>query len=260
MMRINLLIGLCACALVYGLSGCSPQKSTETQSTGTQSVETDTITSEVIPEEEEFEDEFEVDSDTNRLSWRDIPDGEKPVRLDFEKWLTIMNHIRDNYWSRPTAKMLANAGLKVLQESDDIDETGIKAVDLRYGRQIKTVTDSAGVKYYTYGGAHAIMFMVDAYTSSGAEILFRFPADLKDFIQQAINRGVGEMPGDGILVCDKPMGKGLHKISKTYEHTETKKGAYKERYILYPVYDPQEEWQRCEVTLDFLRHRIDIEK
>ena len=148
----------------------------------------------------------------------------------------------------------------MLQESDDIDETGIKAVDFRYGRQIKTVTDSAGVEYYTYGGAHAIMFMVDAYTSSGATILFRSPADLKDFIQQAINRGVAEMPGDGILVCDKPMGKGIHKISKTYEHTETKKGAYKERYILYPTYDPQEEWQRCEVTLDFLRHRIDIEK
>ena len=67
-MRINLLIGLCACALVYGLSGCSPQKSTETQSAGTQIVENDTITSEVIPEEEEFEDEFEEDNATNHLS------------------------------------------------------------------------------------------------------------------------------------------------------------------------------------------------
>jgi hypothetical protein len=260
MMRINLLIGLWVCALVYGLSGCNPKRSADAQSVGTDTTAYEPVTPAEEAEMDSLEDEFEEDNAANRLSWRDIPDGEKPVRLDFEKWLTIMNHIRDNYWSRPKAKMLANAGLKVLQESDDIDETGIKAVDFRYGRQIKTVTDSAGVEYYTYGGNHAIMFMVDAYTSSGAEILFRSPADLKDFIQQAINRGVAEMPGDGILVCDKPMGKGIHKISKTYEHTETKKGAYKERYILYPTYDPQEEWQRCEVTLDFLRHRIDIEK
>ena len=259
MMRINLLIGLWACALVFGLSGCGPQKNT-----GTLGVETDSVAIEPVTPEEELEEEFgmdlEEDSAENLYSWRDIPDDEKPVRLDFEKWLTIMNHIKDNYWSRPKAKMLASAGLKVLQEYDDIDETGIKAVDFRYGRQIKTITDSAGGKRYTYGGDHAIIFAVDAYTSSGAVILFRSPADLKDFIQQAIDRGVTELSGDGFIVYDKPMGKGIHKISKAYEPTETKKGAYKERYLLYPTYNPQEEWQTCDVTLDFLRHRIDIEK
>ena len=257
-MRINLLIGLWACALVFGLSGCGQQKSTSTQSFESDTAAYDPITP--VEEDMELEEEFEEDSAENPFTWQDIPDDVKPVRLDFEKWLTIMNHIRDNYWSRPNAKMLANAGLKVLYESDDIDETGIKDVDFRYGRQIKTVTDSAGVKYDTYGGDHAIIFMVDAYTSSGATIMFRSPADLKDFIQQAIDRGVVELSGDGFLVCDKPMGKGIHKISKVYDHTETKKGAYKERYIIYPNYNPQEEWQTCNVILDFLRHRIDIEK
>ena len=259
MMRINLLIGLWACALVFGLSGCGPQKGT-----GTQRVETDSMAIEPVTPveglEEEFEMDLEEDSAVNLYSWRDIPDGEKPVRLNFEKWLTIMNHIKDNYWSRPKAKMLASAGLKVLQESNDIDETGIKAVDFRYGRQIKTTTDSAGGKLYTYDGDHAIIFAVDAYTSSGAVILFRSPADLKDFIQQAIDRGVTELSGDGFIVYDKPMGKGTHKIIKTYEPTETKKGAYMERYLLYPTYNPQKEWQTCAVTLDFLRHRVDIEK
>ncbi len=251
MMRIYLLIGLWAGIVVYGLSGCGSQKGPETQAIVSDSVIPDTIIDVEIAEDEDTVEDY--------LSWEDIPDGEEVVRLDFEKWLVIMNHIKDNYWSRPTAKMLANAGLEVLLESDTIDD-GIKAVDFRYGRQMKRVTDSAGEQHFTYGGDHAVVFMVDAYTSSGAEILFRSPADLKDFVQQAINRGVVELPGDGFIVCDKPMGKGIHKLRKMYDYTEAKKGAYKERYYLYPAYNPEEEWQRCEVSLDFLRHRIDIEK
>lgn len=245
-------MGMLACVIAFSLSGCGPQKSAETHIQENDSAtEEEVIILEEMPADSSAED---------YLTWEDIPDDGKPVRFDFEKWLTIMNHIKDNYWSRPTAKMLAGAGLEVLYESDDIDDSGIKAVDFRYGRQVKSITDSAGVKEYTYSGDHAVIFMVDAYTSSGATILFHSPADLKDFIQQAINRGVADLNGEGLIVCDKPMGKGIHKIRKTYEYTETKKGAYKERYYLYTYYNPDDEWQECVVTLDFLRHRLDIEK
>lgn len=248
-MKNYLLISLWVSFIACTLSGCSPRQSTET------TVSTvDTTTAEVIFDAEEAEPVAE-----NNFTWQDIPDDVKPVRFSFLNWLTIMNHIKDNYWSRPSAKMLADAGLEVLLESDSVDADGIKSVDFKYGRQMKSTVNSAGQKTFTYGGDHAVLFKVDAYTSSGAEIYFRSPADLNDFILQAIDYGVAQLPDDSFVVCDKPMGKGIHKVSKTYDYTETKKGKYQERYYLAPEYNPDNEWQVCYITLDFLRHRLDIE-
>lgn len=197
--------------------------------------------------------------DKEILSWKEIPDGDTPLPLDFDKWLAIMNHIRDNYWARPTAKMLADIDLKALYEYDDFDVDSIKDVHFMYGRQTKCMTDSTGEKYHTYDGSHAVIFEVFAYTSSGAEISFHNPADMKDFMEQAIKRGVVACQNEMFIVCDKPIGEGLHKLKKVYDHTETNKGAFKELYYLYPVFKPGAEWQTCHVTLDFLRHRIDVE-
>ena len=192
------------------------------------------------------------------LSWEEIPSDGEVLPLDFEKWLTIMNYIKDNYWSRPTPAMLADAGLEVMYETDSIDDDGIKDVHFIYGRQTKCVTDSAGTQYHTFDGDHAILFEVYAYTSSGAEIHFHNPADMRNFMEQAINRGVVEN-NNQFLVCNKPIGKGLHKIRKVYNVTEKQQGAYKELYFIHPVYEPDADWNTCYITLDFLRHSIDIE-
>ena len=204
-------------------------------------------------------DSMKVDEDDVRL-WEEIPDSEEPLPIDFEKWLKVMNYIRDNYWARPTAKMLADLGLEVLFETDKVDETGIKDVHFMYGRQTKCLTDSTGKKYHTFDGRHAVIFTVSAYTSSGAEICFHNPIDLKDFMQQAIKYGVVASPNGSLTVCDKPMGSGVHIIKKVYEPDEKQKGAFAERYYLWAAYEPEADWQTCEVTLDFLRHRIDIEE
>lgn len=201
----------------------------------------------------------EAVNESDALSWNDIPTTDDVQPLDFEKWLKIMNHIKDNYWARPTTNMLEGIGLKALYEKDDIDEDSIKDVHLMYGRQTKCMTDSTGKRYHTFDGSHAILFQVFAYTSSGAEIGFHNPADLKDFMEQAVKRGVIESPNGRLIVCDKPIGEGVHKLKKVYEHTEMGKGMYKELYYLRPVYEPEAEWQICYITLDFLRHRIDVE-
>lgn len=199
------------------------------------------------------------DEDSKYRSWEEIPYTQKAMPLNFEKWLAMMNYIRDNYWERPTKKMLADIGLEALYESDAMDEDSIKDVHFIYGRQTKCLTDSTGEKYHTYDGSHAVIFDVSAYTSSGAEILFHNPVDLKNFMEQAINRGIASNRNGTYTVCDKPMGDGIHKIKNVYNHTETKKGGYKELYYLSPVYEPGAEWQSCYITLDFLRHRIDVE-
>ena len=54
------------------------------------------------------------DKSNKTLSWDAIPSDREVLSFDFEKWLTIMNYIKDNCWSRPTATMLADAGLEVL--------------------------------------------------------------------------------------------------------------------------------------------------
>lgn len=205
-------------------------------------------------------DTMKVEEENEILSWEEIPDSEEAQPIVFEKWLKVMNHIKDNHFARPTAKMLADLGLEVLYERDKVDETGIKDVHFMYGRQTKCMTDSAGNKYHTFDGSHAVLFVVSAYTSSGAEINFHNPVDLKNFMQQAIKYGVAECPNGDFVVCDKPMGEGIHKTKKVYEPDEKKKGAFAERYYIGAAYEPGADWQTCYVTLDFLRHRIDIDK
>ena len=203
-------------------------------------------------------DSMKVDEDDVR-PWEEIPVDEEAQPIDFEKWLAMMNHIKQNHWARPTARMLTDVGLDVLYETDDTDETGIKSVHFMYGRQTKCLTDSAGGKYHVPNGSHAVLLDVSANTSSGAEICFHHPADLRDFMEQAVRRGVVETPNGSLLVCDKPIGAGIHKIKKVYEHDEKNKGEYAELYFLSPEYIPGAEWQVCYVTLDFLRNRIDVE-
>lgn len=203
-------------------------------------------------------DSMIVDSDEVR-PWEEIPSDEEAQPIDFEKWLVVMNHIKQNHWARPTAKMLAEVGLEVLYETDETDDSGIKSVHFMYGRQTKCLTDSAGRKYHVPDGSHAVLFEVSAYTSSGAEICFHNPADLRDFMEQAVRRGVVESPNGSLMVCDKPIGAGIHKLKKEYGHDEGNKGEYAELYFLNPEYIPGAEWQVCYVTLDFLRNRIDVE-
>lgn len=205
-------------------------------------------------------DTMKVDEEKELLPWEEIPDSGEAQPIVFEKWLKVMNHIKDNHWARPTAKMLADLGLEVLYERDKVDKTGIKDVHLIYGRQTKCMTDSAGNKYHTFDGSHAVLFTVLAYTSSGAEINFHNPVDLKNFMQQAIKYGVAECPNGDLVVCDKPMGEGIHKTKKVYEPDERKKGEFAERYYIGAAYEPGADWQTCYVTLDFLRHRMDIDK
>lgn len=206
-------------------------------------------------------DTMPVENELNKvLSWQEISSEGDVLPLNFEKWLTIMNHIKENGWSRPTAEMLKELDLKVIYESDSIDECGIKDVSYTYGRQTKCVTDSTGSQFYTFDGDHSILFKVYAYTSSRAEIYFHNPEDLKNFMEQAICRGIAESSNGRYAICDKPMGKGIHKISKVYDITEKQQGAYKELYYIHPVYEPGANWHTIYVTLDFLRHSIDIEK
>lgn len=155
--------------------------------------------------------------------------------------------------------MLADMGLNVLYETDEVDHSGIKSVYFMYGRQTKCLTDSAGERFHVADGNHAVLFKVAAYTSSGAEIYFHNPVDLKDFMQQVIQWGVIGNSDGSYTVCDKPMGQGVHKLKELYEPGETTKGAFKELYYLTPEYIPGAEWHTCYVTLDFLRHRLDIE-
>ena len=199
------------------------------------------------------------DDDSKYLSWKEIPVTSKANPLNFEKWLSIMNYIRNNHWERPTKEMLADIGLEALYERDIMGEDSIKDILFMYGRQTKCMTDTSGVIYPVYEGNHAVLFEVSAYTSSGAELLFHDPVDLKDFMEQTVKYGVATARDESYLVCDKPMGEGIHKIKKVYEHTENNKGAFKELYYLDPIYEPGAEWQRCYITLDFLRHRIDVE-
>jgi len=205
-------------------------------------------------------DSMAIDNDKSEfLPWEEIPATQKANSLNFEKWLNIMNHIFNNYWERPTKEMLADIGLEVLYEKNIMDEDSIKDILFMYGRQTRCMTDTSGVIYPVYEGNHAVLFEVFAYTSSGAEILFHDPVDLKDFMEQAIKHGVATTNNERYIVCDKPMGEGIHKIKKVYEHTEKKNGAFKELYYLNPSYKPGAEWQRCYINLDFLRHRIDVE-
>lgn len=245
-----LLLGVYLCLSVCCFSSCGRQCKKEVHEDGTDSttytsLPTDTMT-------------VDVESETE-LSWEHISSDGEALPLNFEKWLTIMNHIRDNWWSRPTAKMLADAGLEMLYETDEMDKDSIKNVHFIYGRQTKCVTDSAGEKYYTFDGDHAILFEVSAYTSSSAEICFHNPADLRDFVAQAVRRGVAENRNGRLIVCDKPMGEGIHKITRVYGYDEKQKGTYQERYYLYPEYVPNADWQVCYVTLDFLRLSLDVE-
>lgn len=69
------------------------------------------------------------------------------------------------------------------------------------------MTDTSAVIYPLYESNHTVMFEVSAYMSSGAEILFRHPADLKDFMEQAIKRGV----------ASNPNGSYIKTITKEYE-------------------------------------------
>lgn len=197
--------------------------------------------------------------DVERFSWEDIPAGDDAMPLDFEKWLAVMNHIRGNYWARPTKAMLADLGLRALYETDDADEDGIKDVHFIYGRQVKRVKDADGNEYFAPDGSHALLFEVFAYTSSEAEIAFHDPVDMRDFVAQAIRRGVVASPNGRLTVCEEPIGEGVHKLKATYRPDETGRGQYKELYYLAPVYEPDAVWQACHVTLDFLRLRLDIE-
>ena len=156
MIKNYLLLGLWVSSIIYGMCGCGPQQSTDTSVAAV-----DTAAEGVMSDVEEAEPVAE-----NNFTWQDIPDDEKPVRFSFKNWLTIMNHIKDNYWSRPSARMLADAGLEVLMESDSVDVDGIKSVDFRYGRQMRSIVNPSGQKTFTYGGGHSVLFMVDAYTSS----------------------------------------------------------------------------------------------
>ena len=205
-------------------------------------------------------DTMSVAEDNSKIcSWQDIPESDDVKSINFEKWLDIMNYIRMNYWARPTEEMLSDVGLKALYEKDEMDEDSIKDVHFMYGRQTKCMTDSTGQKYHIFDDSHAVLFQVFAYTSSGAEIAFHNPSDMRDFIEQAIKRGVVASPNGKLIVCDKPIGKGLHKLKEVYDHKDTRKGAFEELYYLNPVYEPGADWQICYVTLDFLRHRIDVE-
>ncbi len=204
------------------------------------------------------EQESPDSTETEELSWEAIPDG--PVKsLDFEKWLTVMRHIHDNYFARPTARMLADVGLEAMYETDDYDEDSIKSVHFIYGRQLKSAIDSEGQKYFTFDGPHAVMFEVFAYTSSGAQLHFRSPSDLKDFMQQAVKRGLAVSSGSRYIVCEKPLGSGLHKVKYVYRPEKKREGTYQELYYLIPDYNPKSEWQTCHVTLDFLRHWLEVE-
>ena len=254
----HLLLGICVLFAVGCFSGCGPSKNKEKP--GDSNVPAEQLSQPVDTLSQPDETNNAENEDERFLSWAEIPADGKVVRLDFEKWLTIMDYIHDNYWSRPTAKMLADAGLEVLYETDSIDEDGIKDVHFIYGRQAKKVKGPDGEEYSTFDGEHAILFEVSAYTSSGAEIHFHHPADLRDFMEQAIQRGVAGSPDRRLIVCDKPMGKGFHQILKVYDPSEKPQGTYTERYYLSAKYEPDAIWHTCHVTLDFLRHTIDIEE
>jgi hypothetical protein len=202
-------------------------------------------------------DTKEEESET--LTWEDIPSDKKAKPLDFEKWLIVMKYINDNYWARPTAKMMADLGLDVLYEADDFDEDSIKSVHFIYGRETKCVIDSLGEKYHTFDGDHAVLFEVFAYTSSGAELHFHHPADLRTFMEQTIKRGLAIYSGSTYIVCEKPLGNGLHKVKNAYRSENKKVGTCKELFYLHPVYKPNDEWQTCYVSLDFLRYRLEME-
>ena len=203
----------------------------------------------------EEDSDFYVDDEC--VPWEEISMTEKPQSLNFEHWLEIMLYIKFNNWAHPTAKMLENAGLVKLQEIDSIDG-GIKSVNYVYGRDVKSEVSEDGGVVFVPVGPHAVIFRVDAYTSSGALVAFRSAVDLKDFIEQAVKRGVVEYASGDLVVCDRPMSPGIHQLKKMYDSSETKKGKYKEAVILAPCYKPDAEWQVCDVALDFLRHRIDV--
>lgn len=218
----------------------------------------------VIEESEEKESDTAdiIDTkgeDSEVLSWEDIPSNGKAKPLDFEKWLIVMKYIDDNYWARPTAKMVADAGLEVLYETDEFDEDSIKSVHFIYGRETKCMTDSVGEKYHTFNGDHAVLFEVFAYTSSGAELHFHSPADLRDFMEQAIKRGLAVSSGSNYIVCEEPLGSGLHKVKNAYRAEDKRKGTHKELFYLHPVYKPNDEWQTCYVSLDFLPYWLEVE-
>jgi len=252
-----LLIGVVSIAMMNLLCGCNYER----QDKGGND------TSWQSPEEVELQDSI-LEADTvmaaeqkahkTDYTWLDKPCDDKPVPLNFAKWMVMMDHIYDHNWKRPTAKMLADVGLKRVYESDKVDSfDGIKDVNLIYGRDVKEMTDSAGLKYYALGGNHSILFQVMAYTSSGAEIMFQNPADMQDFMRQVVNYGVAASPSGDLIICDKPMGKGIHKIKKDYPQ-ESKKGSYCEKYLIYPIFDPDKGEYSCQITLDFLRNRLDI--
>jgi hypothetical protein len=77
-------------------------------------------------------------------------------------------------------------------------------------------------------------------------------------MEQAVKRGVVASTNGSLLVCGKPIGAGIHKIKKMYGYEKKDTGKYAELYFLSPEYIPGAEWQVCYVTLDFLRHRLDV--
>lgn len=254
-----LLLAIAALVVISTItSGCG-SKSKDNVNVSANDIDTtiqDSVES-VLPSPDTLDNESEY---VDLLTWLEMPCDDKPLPLSFEKWLKAMDYIYNNNWKRPTSQMLADIGLKKIYEVDAIDSIdGIKNVEFMYGRQVKITTDSTGRNFFKMDGDHAITFNVSAHNSSSAYLAFNNAADLQDFLKQAVKRGVVELPDGGIVVSDKPMGKGIHKIKKIYEYTVKNKGAYGERYYLYPDYVSNEDLYICSITTDFLRHRFDIE-
>ena len=198
-------------------------------------------------------------NDSETLTWRDIPADEVAKPINYEKWVALLSYIIRSGWKKPSAKMVADAGLNVLYERDEPDETGISDIHFMYGRETKCKTDSAGNRYHDFDGNHAVLFNVYAYNSSGADINFHNAADYRDFMEQAIKHGLLEAPV-GLVVSDKPMKPGIHRPKKLYDSLGKEKGTYKKLFILNPNnYYPNDDWQTCDVTIDFLFPSFDIE-
>ncbi len=238
------------------LAACGTKGDGTNQAEAKQVVEADTVASEPVSADAEGADINEQQAP----SWEDIPDSLEAMPLNFDKWLVMMKHIQQNWWARPTAEMLSAVGLKRLYETDSMDEDSIKNVHFIYGRQVKRAVTPDGDTYHASDGDHAVLFEVFAGTSSYAEILFHHPADLRDFMQQAIQRGVATSGNGSYIVCEEPMDAGVHTVKAVYRPTdESGQGQYHELYYLEPAYQPDQEWYHCHVSLDLMRCRLDVE-
>ena len=179
-----------------------------------------------------------------------VPIGmNKPGKgLNFEAWLRLLNTITDG-WKRPKADIAKAAGLKEIYYCE-ADEGEFISYSFYYGKDALMVHNEEGWLQPQSDHPNAIVFGVEASTSSGGEIYFKNAADLDDFMQKAKKHGLVVDENGQLYIVDEKVPSGITKTTSAELYNE-KHQKYHPRYTITPADELSKGWSVCHIGIDF---------